>query len=237
MLAVQCAQSQPASSPREVVVEQPAAHDDGTAPDAPAIVQARLTIGLRDEEHASFIDLEVRGPHALAMAACETMVRAEQAIRLPAEANLVVRIQRPCSSEAMAEPESSAPWALVQVEHLDSLDLALRVPEIAREDGARLEVRRRMLNVYGDEATCQAMATRLKQAEVGAEARAREAESAWLRQNLQQQEKTATQECKTPGSRRCKEARQIAELLQSRLDHGSPPTAQRDNRSTLCRRR
>jgi hypothetical protein len=204
-----------------------------------AIIQGRLGIGSSGKPADAFVDIEVQGPRKRAMAICDALLRADASMVMPDGSDLAAHVVRPCSGEAMGEPEATTRFAMVQVQHFDSVELMLRVAEVSKEELQTMRVRRRFLSGHKDESTCQASLARVQESEQKAAMQAEQAGKKWLEGALADEKKSEAQACKgAKPSKSCEQARLIVKLLQERQTR--PSTEQSlpiGNRTAVCRLR
>ncbi|MBI5537407.1 MAG: hypothetical protein HY898_32085 [Deltaproteobacteria bacterium] len=205
----------------------------------PAIIQARFSIGSSSGPPGTFVDIEVQGPRKQALAVCEQLVRSDMQMANPGGVDLIAKPVRPCSSDAMAEPEATTRLALVQVEHLDSVELLLRLANASKEDLQSIRVRRRYLSGYKDDESCQAALARQQAAQQQSDQQAQEAAKKWLEGEIRDQEKASAKACKAaPASKSCEQSKQLVKMLKDRQSRSATdPPAERSNRSVICRLR
>jgi hypothetical protein len=246
-LGLSCALLMPEPAPlgpQEVAVADDSGADAVAAPLEPerndlTIIQARFSIGPSSGPPGTFVDIEVQGPRKQALAVCEQLVRADMQMVNPDSVDLTAKPVRPCSSDSMAEPEATTRLALVQVEHLDSVELLLRLANASKEDLQSIRVRRRYLSGYKDDESCQAALSRQQAAQQKSDEQAQEAARKWLEGAIRDQEKATAKACKpAPASKSCEQAKQMGKMLKDRQARSATdPPAERSNRSVVCRLR
>ena len=204
-----------------------------------SIIQGRFSIGPSSGPATTFVDIEVQGLRKQATAVCDQLMRADMSMVAPDGVDLQARMVRPCSGEALPEPEASTRLALVQVEHLDAVELLVRLANASKEDLQSIHVRRRLLSGYKDESSCQEALARQQAAQLLADEKAQQAARKWLEAAIKDQDKAASDACrKGASSKTCEQAKQLARMLKDRQSRSSTePPADRSNRSVVCRLR
>jgi hypothetical protein len=213
-----------ACGPPPEPVQSPPEPPDAAAPSAVlanehALVQGRLALGASGKASEAWIDIEVDGPGADALPVCTTLIQQERARLGRADPHVAAEVERPCSDRALAPPRVSAPFALLQSEKLDAIELALELGPAA--EGRKLEalrVRRTVLSGFTDAALCEAALGRITEQRSQNAAQAGQAARGFLSAELDKQKSLEKEACeRAPASPECKRDHEITTLLEEKL--------------------
>ena len=123
-------------------------------------------------------------------------------------------------------------YALVQLDRPGAIELATSTIDVPKDDLSHVAIRRRTLVAFADEAACNAMLEKMK-----SEARRQGGDAAvdFLNVEIERQKKEVEKTCAAGASDRCKQSKQILELLERKKTETQehPP----ETISAFCRRR
>jgi hypothetical protein len=215
-------------------------------PDVDTVVMARVSTGPKEGKHDSFVDFELRGLRSKALRMCGSLVQRELATVFPPDVNLETRVERPCSTAAMAEPDAGTPWLMARIVRVDEIQLLLLGEGREGQDGGAFQgvrAQRRELTGYQTETQCRLALERIANAQQQADKRADQRATAWLDSQLESQQKRTTESCRSiPETNECKKERMILKVLR---EHSTPPSgpasrpasAPASSSAPLCRQR
>jgi len=205
---------------------------------APAIVLGRLMITARGAP-VSWVDVEVHGAEQDAMRACSALVRREVETVYPKQTGLSERLMRPCSTTALAEPDSPEPYLLVDRRELSPADLALASadPACPTDTGHPVGATVRRVGGYPDKKACDDALAKLAAAGVESQADARESARKWLDDTIAEQQKRAEEVCRgAKEAEACRRQEAVLRVLQERRSGPEEPM-KRPGVTQLCRAR
>jgi hypothetical protein len=228
-VAIACGACGSRAQPTPAPTSAPTAASADVLSDARAIVQARVGLAARGTTPGTWIDFEVAGPGSTAMRVCKALLTREQALQLPPEIEVVVL--RPCSGDALAEPEAMGAYALVQLDRPGAIELMTITGDAPKDDLSHVSIRRRTLIAFADEPACNAMLEKMK-----SEARGQGGDAVeWLNAQIERQKREVETACTVATSEKCKQSKQLLDLLEKKKTETEQQKP--DGVSAFCRRR